>query len=395
MPRRNDPMQWALPKDINPGRTLCFTVPVPNDREHIAAFRGAMMELASGYNWTDDEAHTARAVALVWRSIVDALRPGPCPDPNDGSGGFDMEEFMSCLCEVLRWQNGRLQALCCGDWTDIPGFESVITDGGTQPPPAGVLAPGECETYNVVLQGNGQYLLPNPVQEDYTIEVSGLSGGWTDGAVWYCPDGGNYLLGVCNPAGKHHDGGDPDSTAYHMQLMALINGIYYPIVMGSTTTITVPSGTPASEVSFVANDASLSDNGGSVSFQVQVCAPESAADTVALCYPAGGSGPSTIQKGVPFTVVSGSNPNGHQVITLGLDQDLTLTILDLGTWQQRTGSGETIYAFNSGQNACDINHIFAGTIVLYGAGNLPLQLGCSCVYIDSQNSGWSMQFRVD
>lgn len=395
MTRRNPPAKWTLPDNINPATSTCYTIPVPDDPFHRAAFWGALLDLASAYKWADDPDHKAREVALVWRNIVDALRPGPCNDGSTGPIDFNMEEFMSCLCEVLRWHNGKLQALCCGDWTDIPGFESVITDGGTQPPPGGVLAPGQCQTYNAVLQANGQFLLPNPVQEGYTIEISGVVGGWTDGAVWYCPDGGNYILGVCNPAGKHHVGGDPDATAYHMQLMALINGIYYPVVMGSTTSITVPSGTPASEVSFVANDASLSDNGGSVNFQVQVCAPQSAADTVAVCYPAGGSGPSSIQKGVPFTVTAGLNPNGHTVITMGFDQDLTLTILDLDGWQQRTGSGETIYAFNTGQNACDINHIFAGTIVLYGAGNLPLQLACSCVYIDAQNTGWTMQFQVD
>ena len=384
---------FALPKVIEPPDTVCFQIPVPNDPAYLQAFFGVIYDLTLWISWQRDAAHTGVKAAARMKQVYNALAAGllTC---DTSALNFDGEELMASLCESLRWHDGKLQALCCGAWVDIPGFEGVVAGGATQPPPGGVLSPGECQSFSAVLQGSGQFLLPNPVQAGYTIVVDGASGGWTDGSgSWYCPDGSQYVLGGCNPAGKHHIGGDPSATAYHMQLIALINGIYYPI--NGPTTINVPAGTPASQVTFQANDASLTDNGGSINFQVQVCAPQSGGNSVAVCYPAGGTGPATVQFGVPFNVSSSPNPNTHDVITMGFPVDVTLTILSEGTWQERITNGDTVYATNTGQNSCDINHIFAGTIVTVPNGHLPLQLRTSGVYIDSQKTGWTMQFRID
>lgn len=75
MARRNPPAKWTLPTVVNPPTRKCFTVLVPNEDYHIAAFRGALLALGSAYNWQDDDLHTAKDVAAVWRSIVADVNP--------------------------------------------------------------------------------------------------------------------------------------------------------------------------------------------------------------------------------------------------------------------------------------------------------------------------------
>lgn len=70
MARRNPPARWTLPEIVNPPTRKCFTILVPNEPYHIAAFRGALLNLASAYNWQDDLDHTAKDVANVWKSVI-------------------------------------------------------------------------------------------------------------------------------------------------------------------------------------------------------------------------------------------------------------------------------------------------------------------------------------
>jgi len=95
MTRRNPPMKWVLPDVVNPPSRKCFTVLVPDEEHHIAAFRGALLALSSGYSWADDEAHTAKDVAAVWNDVVNnVFECGPgipfaCPyDLIASDGGF-------------------------------------------------------------------------------------------------------------------------------------------------------------------------------------------------------------------------------------------------------------------------------------------------------------------
>jgi len=70
MSRRNPPAKWTLPAVVNPGTRKCFTINVPDEPYHLAAFRGALLALGSAYNWADDVDHTAKDVALVWRGVI-------------------------------------------------------------------------------------------------------------------------------------------------------------------------------------------------------------------------------------------------------------------------------------------------------------------------------------
>jgi hypothetical protein len=83
---------YELPDVVNPEDHICFQIQVPNDKKHIAAFRGALWTLASALYWQDDEAHTAKEVAAVWREIWDNLEScdgellNPCTEYSVKSG---------------------------------------------------------------------------------------------------------------------------------------------------------------------------------------------------------------------------------------------------------------------------------------------------------------------
>jgi hypothetical protein len=268
MTRKNPPAQWVLPDVVNPPDSICITVPVPNDRKHIGAFYGALFNLTSARFWQDDLAHTAREVALVWRAIFDELVPGACdfnvPDLID-----DMEYQMS-ICEQLRFQNGKLQGLCCGEWVDIAG--QTLTDiGGPDQQGDGADQPGvgECTVYHATFPATSTYLLPTVVNAGDTLEFSGAEGAGHDGGVspWHCPDGSTFFAGGCVGSGGP-SGTDPAPAINHMALIALIDGTYYE---ASSGTITVPGGVVNAEVVLQVNDSALGDNSGSYVVDVEVC----------------------------------------------------------------------------------------------------------------------------
>ena len=111
MANRNNRAKWVLPAIINPSDSVDFCVPVPNDRQHIAAFRGAMQTLGSAIFWQDDDAHTAKDVAAVWRYIANNL-----------------EHCMACIDIMFRVSGGYIQESCDGGstWSNV-GFVGNTT----------------------------------------------------------------------------------------------------------------------------------------------------------------------------------------------------------------------------------------------------------------------------
>lgn len=266
--RRNPPAKWVLPDVVDPPDHICITVPVPNDRKHIGAFYGAIFNLTSARFWQDDLAHTAKDVALVWREIFDNLAPGACdfnvPDL------IDEMEYQMSICEQLRFHNGKLQGLCCGEWVNIDG-QSTIDIGGPDQQGSGADQPtaGECTTYHASFSAKSTYLVPTVVNAGDTLEFTNAKGAGQDGTVspWHCPDGSQFFGGACVGVGGPF-GGDPAAAINHMALIALINGTYYS---ASSGTITVPGGVANAEVTLQVNDSSLTDNSGSYVVDVAVC----------------------------------------------------------------------------------------------------------------------------
>jgi hypothetical protein len=267
MPRRNPPAKWTLPDVVDPPTHICITVPVPNDRHHIGAFYGAMLTLASATGWQDDTAHTAKLVAQVWKEIFYNLRPGEC-DQLHNLGVFAEEDELNLR---IKPSDPCIIQIRCGedDWIDWYDPRGCIPGSVTQPAAGGDVPVGECREYDVALSGNQLWRLPVSVQAGDTVQISSAVGGWWDGTVspWHCPNGQSYLLGGCVGSGGP-SGGDPAPSVDHMRLIAGYGGNFFDAY---NLTLTIPAGTPPSDIDFQANDSALDDNKGSVSFHVKYC----------------------------------------------------------------------------------------------------------------------------
>jgi len=264
MSKRYPWAKWTLPTTIDPPRT-CYTIPVPDDPYHKAAFRGALLALASATKWQDDPAHTALAAAAVWQEIYDLVVE--CETETLGTG--DLGD-MTTVCEALRFQNGKLQGLCCGVWSDISGqppqgWNPGATGTQITPPAAG----GSCQDYNAAMSGNGYWYAPFVVNSGDTIVISEAVGATYNPANggWYCTDGSLFFGGACL-ASALTAGGNPMPAILSGKLIAKIGSTFYDVYNG---TFTVPGGITSQPVQFQINYASIATSSGDISFKVHFC----------------------------------------------------------------------------------------------------------------------------
>lgn len=268
--------KFPLPAVVDPPKRIYVCIPVPDVMGHRQAFMGALLNLAKWYSWQEDTAHTALAVARVWREIFDDVLDQlnqklescseTCPDPE--TPGLFAEDDMQ-----LRIKPGDeciIQTLCGdGTWMDWYDPRGCIPGSVSQPEPVDQPAVGQCLEFDVKLDGNGLYHLPVPVSSLDTITITDARGGWWDGTVspWHCPNGQSFFLGACVGSGGM-SGTDPAPAINHMRLIASLDGDY---VDAFNTAITIPQGLAATDLIFQANDSDLDDNKGSISFHVSYC----------------------------------------------------------------------------------------------------------------------------
>lgn len=274
MARKNPPAKWVLPAVVDPPERLCVQIMIPKERMHIAAFRGALLNLAAAYKWSDDAGHTAKDVALIWRDVISKITVcnqtsvDCCPQE---------DEFM-----VQRQEGCLLQQQCAdGSWMTIYDptacIKELIGAGAGQAPPAGEIEGGaEVTVCDIILPANGRYIFPYAVKPGDTITISQARGGWFgDGATqhWWCVDGyAGYVVGACldpwyppelNPA-------SPIPTLPVMRLIAMYGSAAIDMLSGP---VVLPTSYSQSDLVFQANDANLGDNAGSVTFCVTVSHP--------------------------------------------------------------------------------------------------------------------------
>lgn len=248
-----------LPEILNPSGFKCVTVRVPNDRQHIANFFGALYQLTAWNSYDRDDAHRALIAANRWRSEFERLVLADCTLTGDGEMQFRQN---GCKLEY---------SLDCVTWNTLYDPTGCFAPGVTQPPAGGVLAEGDCVEYDVALYANNTWMLPIPVNDGYTITVSPAIGAWNDGGSpnWYCPDGVPFVLGVCVGSGAPV-GGDPAPLVDHMRLIAVLGT--GQTIDAYDNTFTLPGGTGATSLKFQANDSAIGNNLGSIHFHVKVCA---------------------------------------------------------------------------------------------------------------------------
>jgi len=274
MSKRFPPERWNLPDVVNPPDSICYVIPVPNDKFHVAAFMGAIYALTWSKNWGRDASDTAAAVSRVWQAIFDNLQfcPAPLSPPVLGAGGEDenmIRQNPDNPCELQTSIDGI-------HWCTFADFSLCIPapsqpGGGTEQPPTG----GGQACYQGETPASQLWLLPTIVNTGDVIDLQIVTGAGNDGTVspWFCPDGTTFFAGGCIGGTGGLDGGDPLPTVNHMRLIYLIDGTYYDAMAGP---FTVPSGVISQQVSLLVNDSVLSDNSGSYQFKVCVTNNQSA-----------------------------------------------------------------------------------------------------------------------
>lgn len=353
MTRRNPPAKWVLPTVVNPSGRRCYVIQVPDEQFHIAAFMGALLDLASAYKWSDDLAHTAKNVALVWRDVIDNLQT--CDDyfvPPLGGGGVDTELMIRqnpdnpCILESsidgTNWCPFADLSLCFSNISQ-PGA------GAEQPRPPNT----PCVKYNGQFVSNSQWVLPTNVSTGDTLDFTNLSGASNDGTNlnWWCPDGTQFFAGTCVGGTGSTNGADPLPSANRLSVIVKLGSTWYSVSGGL---LTVGAGISNVQPVVQVNYVTLSSVQGSISLTVEVCRLVSSTWSSVLDFTLS-SYPSivTILNGTYVTATgyqnSGAPSNGAAQININTDP-FTLTGFDLEYNQSGSigGTGEGVGMWASG-----------------------------------------------
>lgn len=361
-------MKLPIPHDLNPKRNKCVTLIIPADIEWQSMFWGNLYNLTSATIFADDATHSAKVVANVWWEIYQAARAAECcPDGPQLIDIAEMEYEMS-ICEQLRYENGKLQGLCCGEWTDIAGQEGIVTGGPGQPgggaPQPG---PGDCQVYHAQFEADSTWLLPAVVNAGDILNFSNADGSGGDGAFlsgYYCPDGGTFFAGGCLPI-YGTNGADPAPALRHMALVAKIGALYYNAYSGS---ITVPVGIANAPVVIQVNDSVMSDNSGSYSLDIELCNNQAADWSHVLNMALDQNGFVLTSQG------SGAQPiNGKWTAGIGFEARLVLDPTNAYTFLSIQ------YAFASPTTLKSISALYSETLGTNGGGGT---LGNQIGYLD-------------
>jgi len=265
--------KWPLPDVVDPAEHWCFTVEVPKDRNHLAAFMGAMYTLSKPYDWQNDEDHTALEVGAVWLKIYNKLKADVCNLPDKGLPIAEWIEEMSLHCNI-RWHDGKLQVTNGCDCDGLPIWVDVCSDGSDGTPDSVIQqdsgtrpAAGEEECFNRTLSAGKSWVIPFGLQNGDVIDVTNRQGAWSSNALaWVCTDGTPFALGVCSGS-PYHDGADPDSTLFHGQLMLTIGSVNYSLTDGPV----VLSGLTGLNQGVVSGNLTVgAGGGGDISFKLCV-----------------------------------------------------------------------------------------------------------------------------
>lgn len=259
---------FALPTVINPPDSLCFTVKVPNDQAHIAAFLGALYELTLWMSWQRDSAKRGREAATVWKDIFASLVAQSCELTPSALHGAEQEDFMplrvDCDCNVfVTCCDGTEKQLLTADQVKALLAGSVVT-GAPQP------KPGTCQTYAMTINNGGHTIAPFPVSTGDTIQLEAIDGATTFGSgnFWRCADGGGvYIAGLCSSS-PAFDAAALVPAAPIGEIVVNLNGTWYQIPPGP---FTVPGGVSNVQPEFALNYDPTKVVYGVVNFNGKIC----------------------------------------------------------------------------------------------------------------------------
>lgn len=182
-----DPFLYGLAaRDFHAGGSVCVRVPA----DMIGVIVSALEPLKWPDLWRGNDALTVQSMRQ-WETLIASLGTaqnlcnGECDCTPDGEicgvcawGSCSQSYFSECetmpMCDLphgaLRWHDGKLQYLHCGEWYDVGGVSAVVPDEPDgdiipDPPPEGMEDSTPCAmaralavfTYNIVVASFFEY----------------------------------------------------------------------------------------------------------------------------------------------------------------------------------------------------------------------------------------------
>lgn len=230
---------------------------------------GALKQLLLQKTWAVSSPADLNLIQMRVFSLIELFDCSRAPTIGDlcGLAGSSEGDEMCCC---LRVQNGVLQVLSCGTWTDVPGQPPGGLGGPGQPGPGQPQPPaGGCTTYHAAQTGSSLWVLPTPVNAGDVLTISNQHGIFYDShtAAWHCLDGELYFAGFCTGSFSTY-ASNPMPGVPTGKLIIQIGSTYYDAYPGP---FTVPGGITNQQLNFLQNTSNLPSGGGDVTFDVQVC----------------------------------------------------------------------------------------------------------------------------
>lgn len=258
---------YSIPSVIDPGKTRCIQVIIPDSLEYLQIFYAALLTLTKWKNWELDGTTSASQCATLWRNLLISQNFPPCDQAAAAGADEGVENLIRqnpdnpCLLETsingTDWCPFADLSLCIN-------LQGQIGVGAEQPRPG-----GGCVTYHIYMPANSLYLLPTNVSTGDTITITHPSGAANDGGetVWRTPTGGQFVAGL-DIGGYAYNAGDPQPTTPHMALILQIGATYYSF---TAFAFTVPGGVANQPVTLQVNDSAISNDYGGFNLDVEVC----------------------------------------------------------------------------------------------------------------------------
>lgn len=319
--------QLPVPPPV-PSGGLCDQLTVDFPSEWLPYILGALTQLTLQSTWQGDDAAIADAQSRAW-AIIGTIGRASCvvEPPSDGEEVEEMSNIrIDCDCRVF--------VKCC-DGSEVelltsknPGRVQPASPSAGNPTPTGG---GGKSSVCGVMQANGTYTLPWPVNTGDVLTFSELFGSTHDDrySFYYCPDGYLYVAGTC--FGTIARGGtEPMPSVLYASIVADIGGTFMNVLnldlLGNPQPFTIPSGVTNAQVVLQLNTDSLPNMSGDVSFCVQLTnnQPISWSHTFDLTVAPGGWLPIPYAPAPSLGPVwtSGTGFVGDEVVSSGTDDTL-------------------------------------------------------------------------
>jgi len=302
------PFDEPIPPPPSDKGEVCLSI----DRKWKPYLIGLLKTLLIDRTWETDEIRASGEASLLLEEI---LLADDCEIPPLGGEGDD------CMGCCIRVENGVIQTLNCGVWTDVPGGDIKAIVNGTSQPAGGTPQPGpaECVDFAGSVQYGGRYLLPYPVSTGDVITLQRVEGATSDYTftqlLWRCGDGNLFLGSVCVDGSSIIDSLAPMPTAPQQALIGFDGTNYYDFSAAASfvpVTVTIPSGISNQNFTFLVNDE-VTFGSGNLSFGGSFCKANPNVERFTHVFDL-----RTSLSGFNITVVGGASPLAAWIAGVGV-----------------------------------------------------------------------------